>query len=214
MFRLLPTYVDYCDAFERAAQNAVRSAELLANLARLREHGSSELVTAIIKAEHDGDQLARETFERLARSNFSSNDREDIYDLVSRIDDIVDTIDAVGQRTLFYKIARTEDDFVRQCSVLVKSSRLACDAVSCIRHIEDRKPPKLTGTIDQLVAVMHHAEEEGDAIHHKVLGQLFDGRFDAFEVIKWKDLYALVEQAIDLCDDVACVVHRIVAKNA
>jgi predicted phosphate transport protein (TIGR00153 family) len=213
MFRLQPKYVDYCDAFERAARNAVRSAELLADLANPKEHGKGELVTAIIQAEHDGDQLARETFDRLDRSNFSSNDREDIYDLISRIDDLVDTIDAIGQRILFYKIARAEDEFVRQCTVLVKSSRLASDAVSCVRHLEERKTPQLAATVDQLMIVMHNAEEEGDVIHHQVLRQLFDSCLDPFEVIKWKELYALVEQAIDLCDDITCVVHRIVAKN-
>jgi predicted phosphate transport protein (TIGR00153 family) len=213
VFRLLPTHVDYCDAFERAAQNAVDSAELLADLASASQSGAGELVAAIIQAEHEGDRLARETFDRLARSNFSPADREDIYDLVSRIDDVVDMIDAVGQRMSLYKIATTENDFVRQCALLVKASRLASDAVSQIRHIEERKPPALSTAVDQLMIVMHQAEEEGDVIHHHVLTQLFDGRLDAFEVIKWKELYGLVEQAIDLCDDVTCVVHRIVAKN-
>ncbi len=214
MFRLLPNYLDYCDAFERAAQNAVRSAELLADLACSADLITSELVTAIIQAEHDGDELARETFARLARSNFSPADRGDVYDLVSRIDDVVDDIDAVGRRMIFYKVAQSEDEFVRQCAVLVKASRLASDAVLCIRHIEDRKSAKLAMSVDRLVIVTHHAEEEGDAIHHRALTQLFDGRLDAFDVIKWKELYELVERAIDRCDDVACVAHRIVAKNA
>jgi uncharacterized protein Yka (UPF0111/DUF47 family) len=68
----------------------VRSAELLADLANEGEHRNNELVTAIIEAEHEGDQITHETLDRLARSNFAPIDREDIYDLVSRIDDVVD----------------------------------------------------------------------------------------------------------------------------
>jgi uncharacterized protein len=214
VFRLQPKYVDYCDAFDRAAQNAVHSAALLADLANEGEHRNNELVTAIIEAEHEGDQITRETLDRLARSNFAPTDREDIYDLVSRIDDVVDVIEAVGQRMIFYKIARVEDDFLSQCAVLVKASRLMAGAVSRLRHIEDRKPLKVAASIDELMIIVHQAEQEGDTIHHQVLAQLFDGRLDVLQVIKWKELYALVEQAIDLCDDVTCVVHRIVAKNA
>ena len=60
---------------------------------------------------------------------------------------------------------------------------------------------------------MHTAEEEGDSIHHKFLGELFESGLDPFQVIKWKELYELAEQAIDFCDDVACIVHGIVLKN-
>jgi uncharacterized protein len=214
MFSLLPKYVDYSDSFERAAQNAARSAELLTGVLKEGEDRKNELVTAIIEAEHEGDKITREILNRLARSKFSPIDREDIYDLVSRIDDVVDMIDAVGQRMIFYKIARVEDDFVSQCAVLERASHLMAGAVSRIRHIEDRKPPKGPASVDQLMIVVHEAEREGDTIHHQFLAQLFDGRFDAFQVIQWKELYGLVEQAIDLCDDVTCVVHRIVAKNS
>jgi hypothetical protein len=214
VFRLQPKYVDYCDAFDRAAQNAVHSAELLADLAKEGGHSHSELVTAIIQAEHEGDQITHETLDRLARSNFAPIDREDIYDLVSRIDDIVDMVDAVGQRIIFYKIASVEDDFVSQCAVLVKASHLMAGAVSRLRHMEDRKAPTLAASVDELMMVVHQAEQEGDTIHHQVLEQLFDGRLDAFQVIKWKELYELVERAIDHCDAATCTVHRIVAKNA
>jgi uncharacterized protein Yka (UPF0111/DUF47 family) len=123
-------------------------------------------------------------------------------------------IDAVGQRMIFYKIVEIEDEFVSQCGVLVKASHLMAGAVSRLRHIEDGKPLRVAASVDELMIVVHQAEQEGDTIHHQVLAQLFDGRLDAFHVIKWKELYELVERAIDHCDDATCVVHRIVAKNA
>jgi uncharacterized protein Yka (UPF0111/DUF47 family) len=68
-------------------------------------------------------------------------------------------------------------------------------------------------SIDKLLIAVHEAEEEGDRIHHKFLGELFESGLDPFQVIKWKELYELVEQAIDYCDDVACMVHGIMLKN-
>ena len=70
----------------------------------------------------------------------------------------------------------------------------------------------LTHTADWIIAV-HDAENEGDDIHHRFLAQLFECGFDAFDVIKWKELYEIVEQAIDCCEDVANIVHGIVLKN-
>ena len=67
--------------------------------------------------------------------------------------------------------------------------------------------------IEHLIIAVHEAEEEGDTIHHRFLGELFECGLDAFQVIKWKELYELVEQAIDYCDDVANIIHGIVLKN-
>ena len=118
-------------------------------------------------------------------------------------------IDAVAQRMMFYKIESVRQDFVNQCEVLVKASRLMTDAVGALRRMKELRHPKNGKmSLDQLIIAVHEAEEEGDAIHHHFLAELFECGLDAFQVIKWKELYQLVEEAIDYCDDVACVVHR------
>jgi uncharacterized protein len=213
MFSLLPKYVDYFDSFERAAQNAVHCAELLADLAEKGDDPGNRLVTSIIEGEREGDKITHETLDRLEQRYFAPIDREDVYDLIWRIDDVVDRIDAAGQRMMFYKIVVVRQDFISQCAVLLKATHLMASAVSSLRYIKDRKPPTNTASVDELKIVVHQAEEEGDNIHHQFLAQLFDGQLDAFQVIKWKELYELVEQAIDYCDEVTCVVHRIVVKN-
>lgn len=212
MFGLPSKQVEFFVFFERAARNAVRSAELLADLAKV-EGCREELVSAIVKAEHDGDEITHETLIRLERTYATPIDRGDIHDLISRIDDVVDTIDAVGQRMMFYKIAAVRQDFAGQCAVLAKASHLMADAVSGLRRIKDRKPPN-AGSFDELTRGVHQAEEEGDDIHHQFLAKLFDAGLDPFQIIKWKELCELVEHAIDCCDDVACVVHRIAMKYA
>jgi uncharacterized protein len=213
MFRLLPKNLEFFDCFETAVQNAVRSAELLADFARSGDHKREEIVAAIVETEHAGDRVTHETLDRLEQTYITPIDREDIHSLITRIDDVVDMIDAVAQRMTFYKIEGVRKDFVDQCGVLVKASRLMADAVMGLRHMKDRKWKKDGSSLEQLIIAVHESEEDGDSIHHHFLAELFECGLDAFQVIKWKELYELVEEGIDYCDDVAVVVHRIVLKN-
>lgn len=213
MFRLLPKNFEFYDCFDRAVSNAVRGSELLLESAKTTNGRRKDLVAQIMEAEHEGDRLAHETLDRLEQTYITPIDREDIHSLVTRIDDVVDMIDAVAQRMMFYKIESVRKDFVNQCEVLVKASRLMADAVGALRRMKELRHPKHGTSLDQLIIAVHEAEEEGDAIHHHFLGELFECGLDAFQVIKWKELYQLVEEAIDYCDDVACVVHRITLKN-
>jgi uncharacterized protein len=214
MFGLLPKNLEFFDCFDRAVQNAVHSATLLLEYAKVGDYRRNELVTAIMDAEHTGDRVTHETLDRLEQTYITPIDREDVYSLITRIDDVVDMIDAVAQRMMFYKIESVRQDFVNQCEVLVKASRLMGDAVTALRRMKElRRPKNGKMSLDQLIIAVHEAEEEGDSIHHHFLAELFDCGLDAFQVIKWKELYQLVEEAIDYCDDVACVVHRITLKN-
>jgi uncharacterized protein len=213
MFGLLPKNLEFYDCFERGAQNAVKSAELLLEFAKVGDYRKNDLVTTIMETEHAGDRITHETLVRLEQTYITPIDRDDIHDLITRIDDVVDMIDAVAQRMMYYKIESVREEFVNQCEVLVKASRLMADAVAALRNRNDGKPSDKRMSLDQLIIAVHEAEEEGDVIHHHFLGELFECGLDCFQVIKWKELYQLVEEAIDYCDDVACVVRRIVLKN-
>ncbi len=213
MFGLLPKNLEFYDCFDRAVDNAVRTAELLLECAKATNGRRHELVSEIMDAEHTGDRVTHETLDRLEQTYITPIDREDIHSLITRIDDVVDMIDAVAQRTMFYKIELVRGEFVNQCAVLVKACRLMADAVHAVRHMKDRRQRKSGESLDDLMIAVHEAEEEGDAIHHQILAELFECGMDAMQVIKWKELHHLVEEAIDYCDDVAIVVHRIVLKN-
>jgi hypothetical protein len=213
MFGLLPKNLEFYDCFDRAVNNAVRSAELLLESAKATNGRRHELVSEIMDAEHAGDRVTHETLDRLEQTYITPIDREDIHSLITRIDDVVDMIDAVAQRMMFYKIESVRQEFINQCAVLVKASRLMAIAVTAVRHMKDRKQPKPGSSLDDLMIAVHEAEEEGDTIHHQMLAELFECGLDPFQVIKWKELHQLVEEAIDYCDDVANVVHRIVLKN-
>lgn len=212
MFGLLPKNLEFFDCFEKAAQNALHSAELLANCAKQNSFGDFQRVAAISEAEHVGDKITHDTLDRLEQTYITPIDRDDIHRLITRLDDVVDTIDAIAQRMMYYKIAQISEKFQSQCQVLVKAVQSMGAAVAALRYMKDRR--KQPGEpIEQLIIAVHTAEEEGDTIHNKFLGELFELGLDPFQVIKWKELHELVEQAIDYCDDVACMVHGIVLKN-
>jgi uncharacterized protein Yka (UPF0111/DUF47 family) len=84
--------------------------------------------------------------------------------------------------------------------------------VAGLRNLKSRRRGN-GRVIEQAIIAVHAAENEGDDIHHRVLGELFDGGLGPLDVIKWKELYEIVEGALDRCDDVADIVHRIVLKN-
>jgi predicted phosphate transport protein (TIGR00153 family) len=213
MFGLLPRNLEFFDCFESAARNAVRTAELLAEFSAASAVHRRELVMAIMESEHAGDKLTHETLNRLEQTYLTPIDRDDIHRLISKIDDVVDAMDAVATRIMFYKIESITPDFQNQCQVLVKASRCMADAVAGLRNLKGRGKRGNGPKIEESIIAVHAAEEEADEIHHRFLGELFESGLDAFGVIKWKELYETVEHAIDLTDDVANIVHGIVLKN-
>jgi uncharacterized protein len=213
MFGLLPKNLEFFDCFDDAAKNAVHCAELLADYANRGNYADFQRVAAITEAEHAGDKITHETLDRLERTYITPIDRDDIHRLITRIDDVVDSTEAIAQRMMYYKIASMSEGFQNQCAILVKAVRSMGAAVAGLRTMKDRRKNKNGSTIEQLIIAVHAAEEEGDTIHHKFLAELFEIGLDPFQVIKLKELHELVEQAIDYCDDVACMVHGIVLKN-
>ena len=213
MFGLLPKNLEFFDFFERAAEKALRSAEMLSAFAKQNGPRKPESAQAIFEIEHECDKITHETLDFLEQTYITPIDRDDIYKMITGIDNVVDSVDAVAQRMVCYKIDTVTDEFKDQCEVLVRACRTLLDAVRGLRGIADKRARKGETSLDKLIIAVHEAEEEGDRIHHHFLAQLFDSGLDAFQVIKWKELYELVEQAIDYCDDAACLIHSIQLKN-
>jgi predicted phosphate transport protein (TIGR00153 family) len=212
MFGLLPRNLEFFDLFDKASQNAVRTAELLTELSTAHGDRRIELVGAIKEKEHIGDDLTHDTLDRLQQTYLTPIDREDIHSLITKLDDVVDNIEEAAQRIVFYKIREITPGFENMCQVLLKATRTMAEAVAALRHLKSRSANR--PRIEQLVIVVHDIENEGDDIHHRFLAELFESGFDPFDVIKWKELYEIIERAIDCCEDVANILHGIVLKNA
>ena len=202
--RLLPKDQEFFKMFAGLASHATASAKLLHTLfsepARL-----PELVGRIKEIEHQADVLTDEVIERIDTTFVTPIDREDIHLLASRLDDVVDIIDGTARRAQMFRIDGRREPAVEMARVLVR----ACEEVEgAVTHVKKSK------TVVQAAAQVKTLEEEGDHIYHEAMGHLFEGRPDPIEVIKWKEMYDMLERAIDQSDHVANTLESISLKNS
>ncbi|HET7457380.1 MAG TPA: DUF47 family protein [Gemmatimonadaceae bacterium] len=202
--RLIPRDEQFFDLFSQIAQRITASAELLAKL--FAEPASlDKYVTAIKELEHEADDLTHQVNLRLDKSFITPLDREDIHALASRLDNVVDLIDGTARRAQMFRIKECREPAGRLADVLVRSAKEIGVAVAGM------KQQKVVAASAQKIKAL---EEEGDAEYHAAVGDLFDGRTDAIEVMKWKDLYDTLETALDECEDVANTLESIALKNS
>ena len=206
MFNLLPKDTVFFDLFEGLSRHAVSSAEHLRQMARSFPNIEPHL-QKIRDEEHAADQLAHTALDRLDRTFITPFDREDIHELVGGLDDIIDGIDALAKRFPLFHIKAVEPAFEQQADLLVQATVAVSEAVHRLRRSR-----KLSELSDKLIEI-HHKESIGDDNHHAALSRLFAGGTDALEVMKWKELYDYIEDAIDGCEDVGNTLERIVLKN-
>ncbi len=207
MFNLLPKDTVFFDLFEGVAKHAISAAEHLQRLAGEFPNGLDGHIQQIRDVEHAADDITHKALERLDQTFITPFDREDIHDLVNGIDTVIDTTDALAKRFPIFHIHDMPTAFVQQTQVLVDATKAMCDAVHRLRRTR-----KLSELKDVLIEI-HRLESLGDDVNHAALRQLFDGQTPPLEVMKWKELYDYVEEAIDGCEDVGNTLERIVLKN-
>ncbi len=206
MFNLLPKDTVFFDLFEGLSRHAISCAEHLRQLAKKFPEIDVEL-QRIRQEEHQADDLTHKALERLDQQFITPFDREDIHELVNGIDDIIDAIDALAKRFPLYHISSMPTLFKQQTDVLVQATVALSDAVHRLR-----KTRKLSELKDALIEI-HRLESVGDDVNHAAVSKLFDGETAPLEVMKWKELYDYIEDAIDGCEDVGNTLERIVLKN-
>jgi hypothetical protein len=206
MLNLMPKDTVFYDLFEKIAMHVVSVSEHLRRLAKDFPDSSGH-IQLIRQEEHQADELAHAALERLDRTFITPFDREDIHMLVGGLDDIVDTVDALAKRFPLYHVEKMEPAFIKQTDTLVSAAVALREAVTRLR-----KSRKLSELSDKLIEI-HRLENVGDDQNHAAMSNLFSGEFDPLTVMKWKELYDLVESAIDGCEDVGNTLERIVLKN-
>jgi len=206
MFNLLPRDTVFFDLFEGLSGHGVKAAKIVQQLAQ----SFPDLMPSIQRIreeEHQADQLAHQALDRLDRTFITPFDREDIHTLVGELDDIIDGVDALAKRFPLFHVKQMEETFIKQTGVLVAATQMVDEAVKRLRRSR-----KLSDLSDALIAI-HTQESLGDDNHHAAMSRLFDGSVETLEVVKWKELYDLIENAIDDCEDVGNTLERIVLKN-
>jgi predicted phosphate transport protein (TIGR00153 family) len=202
----------FYEMFEKAADNSISAANALHNLfVGMRERpGSvsiSEKVREVKDIEHQGDQITHETLEMLNRTFVTPIDREDIHQLITEMDDIVDLIDGAASRIELYDIKTITPEAVSFAVILQKACQILKHSVTTMRNITNCRE------ILKHCVEIHTLENEGDQLMHQAMVNLFKTN-DAILVIKWKEIYQDLEAATDCCEDVANIIEGIVMKYA
>ncbi|MDP9385740.1 MAG: DUF47 family protein [Actinomycetota bacterium] len=199
-----PKEREFYDLFEEAGSNVVLAAELLDRM--LREWPeSASLSREILIAEQDGDRITHDIIQRLNQTFVTPLDREDILALASALDDIVDFIEEVADFMGLYRIEAPMDQALQLAAVLLQGSRQVAQALPRLRNL---------GDISHFTVEIHRLENEGDRITREALASLFERGIDPMMVIRWKDIFDRLEEAIDATEAVANVLQNVVIKNA
>jgi uncharacterized protein len=200
----LPRDREFFDLFEEAGQNIQRAAELLDQM--LGDYPeNSALAREILICEQHGDRITHDIVQRLNNTFVTPIDREDILALASALDDIVDLIEEVADFLGLYKIEAPMEDAQKMAAVLLQASRQIAEAMPRLRGFKD---------VSHFTVEINRLENDGDRIQREALGALFSEGIDPMVVVRWKDIYERLEEAIDATEKVAYTLEGIVLKNA
>jgi predicted phosphate transport protein (TIGR00153 family) len=200
----MPKDREFFDLFEAAATNIVRGADLLDQMLRNFPE-KRDLARDILICEQEGDRITHDVIHRLNATFVTPIDREDIILLASSLDDIADFTEEVADYLGLYKIEAPMEQAQRLAHILLDASRQIAEAMPRLRDFKD---------MDKYTIEIHRLENDGDRIVREAIASLFEGGIDPMVVIRWKDLFERLEEAIDACERVANVLQGIVIKNA
>ncbi len=193
--------------FDHFRQLAVHIGQAAALLRTLFENpaNSAQLTPQIKKVETDGDAIVQLINQRIDTSFVTPLDREDIHLLAKRLDNVIDLINGASRRVAMFRVTAPRDGGVQMADVLVRASK---EILAAVGDVTKRQRMMEHGrAIKQL-------EEEGDALYAQAVGTLFDREEPAIEVLKWKEIFDALEEAIDECEDVSNVLESIALKNS
>ena len=203
-FRLIPREERFFDLFVEEAANVLDGARQLEAMLRTFDN-ADKAAKKIRETEHRGDELSRDIGRRLEGTFVTPFDREEIHALISGLDDILDMIEATADTFVLYRIESPTKTSVKQASLVVQACETLHLALSNLRGFKD---------MDRYIVEIHRLENEGDKLARSAIAGLFDDGTKTIDVLKWKDIYALLEDTIDKCEDVAQLIERIVVKHA
>jgi predicted phosphate transport protein (TIGR00153 family) len=200
----VPKDREFFDLFEEAAGNCVRAAEQLEEMVK-GFPDTRDLGREVLLCEQEGDRITHDIYHRLNQTFVTPIDREDILELTSALDDVVDLTEEVADFLVLYKIEAPMDPAERLTTILKDACRQIAAAMPRLRNFDD---------ISHYVVEIHRLENDGDRASREGIASLFDRGVDPMVVIRWKDIFERLEEAIDAAETVADVLESIIIKNS
>jgi hypothetical protein len=202
---LLPRDEEFYDLFVEVARRTEEAAGLLRELLTGDPERVTYCVDAIKRLENEADEITHEVVKRLDRTFITPIDREDIHLLASDLDDVIDRIDGTARRAQIFRVGPAPEGIEQLCVLVERITHEVHMAVTKLRAKND--------VMSHCIAAKR-LEEEGDVVYQTMLGRLFDRETDPLRLIKWKEIYDILEHTIDEGEDVANDIESIVLKNA
>lgn len=202
-FRLVPRDESFFPLFDDAARNITEAAGLLRDM--IKNGDRSAGTEAVKECERRGDEITREILQRLYASFVTPFDREDIHTLAEWLDDVVDDIHGAADLLQLHRVEQALPELRELADLLVEAAGANLQLVALL--------PTLKG-MDPLLERIGALESEADAVYRRSVARLFSGEFDAFEVLKSKDVVEAVEQAVNAIEKVSDNVESILLKHA
>jgi predicted phosphate transport protein (TIGR00153 family) len=204
MFSLLPREEAFFELFKQAAHNMIEGSRLLKEMMEdFRD--PAQKAKRIKDVEHVGDGLTHDIVRKLNQTFITPIDREDIHDLASALDDILDVVEDIADRFVLYKVPYPTEQAVALADILYQS------AVEVGATVELLGKPH--SDVTECSVRVNSLENEADRVSRDAISYLFEKETDPIAVIKWKEIYENFEAGTDRCEDVANILERIALKH-
>lgn len=203
-FSLLPKEDEYFLFFSQITEKIQEASDGLADMLNDDFNNFESYTKRIKDAEHYCDELTHKVTTKLNKSFITPFDREDIYTLSVALDDICDYIDAGARAIVMYDIREISDHAKNLARVIQSLASEIHSAVSMLK-----KP----NGMNRHIVEIHRLENEADDIYFRAIAELFKNENDPLRLIKWKELYEILENATDRCESVANIIESVVLKH-
>ena len=205
--RLLPHDASFFAHFESQGKKTVEGCRALQQMIAdpTALEGKAERIKAI---EHECDEITHAVVEALHKTFITPIDRNDIYRLITKMDDIMDLVEAAADRLALYDMPKMTKEAGELATCLVQSAEHVLGAVSGIRSLN-----KPNGILQHCIEI-NRLENVADGILRSALARLFREEKDPIAVIKWKEIYENLENASDRCEDVANIIEGVILEHS
>jgi len=203
MVRLIPREMKFYEMFSQMSANVTEGARLMVKILETFENVDLR-VQQLKEIEHRGDELTHAVLTKLNQTFITPFDREDIHRLAASMDDVLDSLDAAGERLIMYKITSAPAAAAELARLVVRQSEQIDKAVPLLDKNQD--------ILDYCVEI-NRLENEADRVARAAIARLFDSEKDPIALIKLKELYEVLEMASDKAEDVANVLESVVLKS-
>ncbi|AGX43352.1 DUF47 domain-containing protein [Clostridium saccharobutylicum] len=208
MFNFKPKEDKFYKMFEESAQNVTEAAVTLRQSLNSLSNKEVE-VAKIEELEHKGDRLVGVVVKELNEAFITPIDREDIYSLVKKMDDVLDLINSTMHRFLMFDINESTEEAKQLADMIVECTKHILKLMVGINSVNNK-----ADYIKDKIIIINQIESEADRLFRKTVAELFKNEKNVLEVIKWKEIYQILEDTIDKCEKIANTVEGVVIKNA